>query len=92
MRQRAYEMGDLRRAHDEFEWVAAQAPEFSAVHYYRALMREGQRDPDGALEMYQIALNVDPADFRSLFNIALLFIDSKDIHPAALRALRKGGS
>ena len=85
----AYEMGDLRRAHDEFEWVAAQTPEFSAVHYYRALMRAGQGDPDAALDMYQMALDTDPADFRSLFNIALLFIDSGGDHPAALRALRE---
>jgi len=85
----AYEMGDFRRAYDEFEWVAAATPDFSTVHYYRALMREDQGDTDAALAMYQLALNGDPEDFRSLFNMALLFIDGKGDHASGVRALRE---
>jgi len=85
----AYQIGDLRRAYDEFERVAAAAPDFASVHYYRALMREGQDDTEGALAMYQLALTNDPADFRSLFNMSLLFIDQRNDHPSAVRTLRE---
>jgi arylsulfatase A-like enzyme/Tfp pilus assembly protein PilF len=85
----AYEMDDLRRAHDELEYVAATAPDFGAAHYYRALLREGQGDFDGALTMYRQALDADPTDYRALFNMALILIDQKGDHRGGVRALRE---
>jgi tetratricopeptide (TPR) repeat protein len=85
----AYQMGDLRRAHDELERVAAAAPELAEVHYYRALLREQQGDLDGALELYRRAVEVDATDFRALFNMAVIYIDEKGDHVAGVRALRR---
>ncbi len=84
----SYELGDFRRAHEEFERVAAAVPDFARVHYYRALLRESSGDPQGALAMYRQAIADDPEDYRSLFNIALLFTDANGDHPSGIRALR----
>ena len=61
----------------------------AALRYFDRVIDEAQGDPDGALAMYELALNTDPADFPSLFNSALIFIDAKGDHPAALGALRE---
>ncbi len=84
----AFEMGDYRRAHDEFEYVAANAPEFGAVHYQRALLREASGDPEGALEMYRLAVRHDPDDYRAFFNVALILIDGRSDHASGVAALR----
>lgn len=39
--------------------------------------------------MYQTALSSDPQDFRSMFNMALIFSDSKGDHAAAPSVLRE---
>jgi len=85
----AFEMGDLQRAEQEFERVASLEPDFAEVHYYRALLREGRGDLDGALAMYQRAVEVDARDYRSLFNMALIFIDARGEHAAGVAALRR---
>ncbi len=84
----SYDLGDYRRAHDEFEYVAATAPDFAAVHYYRALLREAAGDPEGALQLYQTAVQYDPADFRSLFNMAVILTDGRGDHVNGVTALR----
>jgi arylsulfatase A-like enzyme/Tfp pilus assembly protein PilF len=84
----SYDMGDYRRAHDEFEFVAATAPDFAAVHYYRALLREAAGDPDGALQLYRTAVQRDPEDFRSLFNMAVILTDGRNDHVNGIAALR----
>jgi tetratricopeptide (TPR) repeat protein len=85
----AQEAGDLRRAHEEFERVAAAAPDFAPVHYYRAVMREGPGDLDGALAMYRRAIAADPNDYRALFNLAVILIDERRDHAAGVEALRQ---
>ena len=77
-----------RRAREEFERVAAAVPDFPGVHYYRALLRESSGDPQGALAMYWQAIADDPEDYRSLFNMELLFIDTNGDHPSGIQALR----
>lgn len=84
----AYEIGDYRRAHDEFERVAEISPDFGAVHYYRALLREGQGDMEGALALYQRAVQLDPTDYRAWFNLAVILIDERGDHVAGVEALR----
>ena len=84
----SYELGDFRRAHDEFELVAGRAPDFAQVHYYRALMSESSGDFAAALARYRLAVASDPLDYRSLFNMALIFIDKDGDHAAGIQALR----
>ncbi len=84
----SYDLGDFRRAHEEFELVADAAPDFAQVHYYRALLRETSGDLAGALAMYRQAAASDPLDYRSLFNMGLLLIDTNGDHAAGIQALR----
>lgn len=84
----SYELGDFRRAHEEFEFVAARAPDFAQTHYYRALLREASGDLSGALTMYRQAIAIDPQDYRSLFNQALILIDTNGDHASGIEALR----
>ncbi|MCH8992248.1 MAG: tetratricopeptide repeat protein [Acidobacteria bacterium] len=51
-------------------------------------MRESSGDPQGALAMYRQAIADDSEDYRSLFNISLLFTDANGDHPSGIRALR----
>ena len=52
-------------------------------------MREEQGDFDEALRLYQLAVSGNPDDFRSLFNMALIFIDRRGDHATGVRALRR---
>ena len=82
------ELGNFQRAHQEFEFVAIHAPDFAQTHYYRALLRESSGDLPGALAMYHQAITIDPEDYRSLFNQALILIDTNGDHSAGIQALR----
>jgi len=84
----SYELGNFQRAHQEFEFVAIHAPDFAQTHYYRALLRESSGDLPGALAMYHQAITIDPEDYRSLFNQALILIDTNGDHSAGIQALR----
>ena len=84
----SYELGDFRRAHEEFEFVATHAPDFAQTHYYRALLRESNGDLPGALAMYRQAIAIDPKDYRSLFNQAVILIDTNGDHTSGIQALR----
>ena len=84
----AYQLGDFRRAHEEFEIVAVRAPDFAGLDYHRALLRESSGDLPGALALYRQAVANDAEDYRSLFNMGLIFIETNDDHPSAIQALR----
>ncbi len=84
----AYQLGDFQRAHEEFEIVAVRAPGFTALDYHRALLRESSGDLEGALSLYRQAVATDADDYRSSFNMGLIFIDDKDDHPSGIEALR----
>jgi len=85
----AYELGQIDRADAELERVAAIAPEFASVHYYRALVREARGDLDGAVEMYRRAIQQNPDYFQALFNMSRIFIDQRGDHAAGVQALRR---
>ncbi len=84
----AYQLGDFRRAHEEFEIVANLAPDHTGLDYHRALLRESSGDLPEALALYRQAVAADPEDYRSLFNMGLIFIDTNGDHPAGIQALR----
>ena len=68
--------------------MATHAPDFAQTHYYRALLRESNGDLPGALAMYRQAIAIDPKDYRSLFNQAVILIDTNGDHTSGIQALR----
>jgi len=85
----AFAMGDLRRASEEFDLVAERAPDFGEVYYYQALVLEQRGDIAGALQKYQHAVDLDPEDYRSLFNMAVIYIDQQGDHRRGVETLRR---
>ena len=52
------------------------------------MLRETTGDLPGALTLYRQAVVNDPEDYRSLFNMGVLFIDTNGDHPSGIQALR----
>ena len=63
--------GDLPGARDAADQAIAADPKLGQAYTLRALIRDRQEGPAGALEDYETALRINPGDINALVNISL---------------------
>jgi len=69
------QLGEVPAARRHLERAAELAPQYPEVHYYLALVAESMSDPATALTEYRAEVENYPGNYRSWFNLSVLYVD-----------------